>query len=338
MFMPSGLAKFSKSNAGGDKAISEMKTLPELDWNFDNVPGGELVACCYWEYARESAFIRNVRQQCLQNWKAGGWWDQQLHADLQKVQSIGYPSDVILRGVFFAPDDQHRIDKPDAAPVTNCFPQPWQSLTANERAFRARIRSDRTTIPLLPFERAHWTEAREIAKWAESRAKQIFSAFDEVRKANPEASEVTLIEQGKLQPFPGIHPSLFWESGKEFTVVAIDWGSFTNDEIVNYFRRWVKVNRPSQYPVPSRRGHKPGDWRAQLTRLAVMRLMSRFTPLDIIDPRWDRCPAVLKTKTFSGRKWEDDTKWHDARREAGRVFRQLFPFLPKAELPLSWKR
>ena len=306
------------------------------DWNFDKVPDSELVACCYWEYARESAFIRDVRQRCIQNWRSGGHWDLQLHADLQKVQSLGHPSDVIIRGIFFAPDDPHRIDKPDAVPITNNFPQPWQKLTANERAFRARIQSDLTAIPLLPFERAHWTDARDIAKWAESRAKEIFSAFDEVRRANPETSEVTLIEQGKLQPFPDIASSLYWESGKEFTVVGINWGSFTNDEIANYFRRWVKVNRPQQFPVPSRKGHKPGDWRANLTRLAVMRLLSQFPAFQIV--RQDCFPAVWETKQFSGRKWGDFTKWRDARREAGNIFRKLFPFLPKDEKPMTWER
>jgi hypothetical protein len=313
-----------------------MQNLSELEWNFDNVPDNQLLACCYWEYARESVFLRSVRQQCLQNWQAGGHWDLQLHADLQKVQSIGHPSDVIMRGIFFAPDNPHRIDKPDAAPITNNFPQPWQALTVAERAFRARIRSDRTAIPLLPFERAHWTEAREIARWAESRANEIFSAFDEVRRANPEASEVSLIEEGKLRPFPGIPPSLFWDSGKEQTVVGINWASFTNDEIANYFRRWVKANRPPQYPVPSRKGHKPGDWRANLTRLAVMRLLSSFPALQIV--RENIFPVVWEKKQFSGRKWGDFTKWRDARREAGKLFRKLFPFLPRDEKPISWER
>ena len=301
-----------------------------------------MVACCFWEYTRESSFIWNVRQQCLQNWQSGGWWDQQLHANLQKVQSIGYASEVILRGVFFAPDDPHRIDKPDVAPTTNNFPQSWQELPANERTFRSRIRTDRTAIPLLPFERAHWTEAREIAKWAESRAQEIFAAFDEVRQANPDVSEVTLIEQGKLQPFPGIPPSLFWESGREFTVVAINWGTFTNDEIVNYFRRWVKENRPPQYPVPSRKGHKPGDWRANLTRLAVMRLLGRFTTKEILGTRRvmpvAACQPIHKAKQFASDKWGDPTKWHDARREAGKLFHKLFPFLMANEKPISWER
>jgi len=34
--------------------------LAEVDWNFAAVPDAELVACCYWEYARESAFIRDT--------------------------------------------------------------------------------------------------------------------------------------------------------------------------------------------------------------------------------------------------------------------------------------
>lgn len=37
------------------------KVLESADWNFDAVPDPELVACCYWEYARESAFIRELR-------------------------------------------------------------------------------------------------------------------------------------------------------------------------------------------------------------------------------------------------------------------------------------
>ncbi len=28
-----------------------------IEWDFDSIPDSELVACCYWEYARESAFI-----------------------------------------------------------------------------------------------------------------------------------------------------------------------------------------------------------------------------------------------------------------------------------------
>src|ERR1017187_5844471 len=32
--------------------------LTEAEWNFDNVPGSEILACCVWEFARESPSIR----------------------------------------------------------------------------------------------------------------------------------------------------------------------------------------------------------------------------------------------------------------------------------------
>ena len=38
----------------------ESGPITDFDWNFDGVPDDELVACCYWEYARESAFIHRM--------------------------------------------------------------------------------------------------------------------------------------------------------------------------------------------------------------------------------------------------------------------------------------
>ena len=88
-----------------------------------------------------------------------------------------------------------------------------------------------------------------------------------------------LIKQGRLEKIPDIQPSLFWEGGGEVTVVSIQWSDFTNEELIRYFRRWVKANRPKQLGKPDDRGHKVKDWRANLTRLAVMRLLRRFTAL-----------------------------------------------------------
>jgi hypothetical protein len=67
-----------------------------------------------------------------------------------------------------------------------------------------------------------------------------------------------------------------------------------------------------------------------------MRLLSQFSALQIV--RQDSFPAIWETKQFSGRKWGDFTKWRDARRDAGKLFRKLFPFLPADEKPLSWGR
>lgn len=77
------------------------------EWDFDSVPVGELVACCYWEYARESPFVRDLRKRSWQYWKPRflkeRWWnapeDKGIKADLLKVESIGYPAEVFLRGI-----------------------------------------------------------------------------------------------------------------------------------------------------------------------------------------------------------------------------------------------
>jgi hypothetical protein len=318
-------------------------SLSPLDWNFDSVPVNQLIACCYWEYARESAFIRDVRQRCLKNWRSGGHRDQQLYTDLEKLQGIGYASEVFIRGFFFEPDIKYQsVNKglpnyrhPDAPPITGSFPQPWQSLSTAERNSRSYIRSDRTTIPLVPFERGRSVDVKDIVNSVTAQLRERDETNEQVRRENPKLTEETLCRMGKLQ-FPDICPSVIYGSGWEETVVRINWSEFTNDEIATYFRPWVKANRPKNIMAPSGKGHKPKDWRANLTRLAVMRLLLQFSPFQIFSQ--NSFPAIWETKQFSGRKWEDITKWHDARREAGKLFRNLFPFLPLDEKPISWTR
>lgn len=255
--------------------------------------------------------------------------------------SIGYESEVFLRGISCPPDDV-LPDSPPLKPgevqrLTGSFPKPWQALTAQERGYRSHIGTDVERIPLVPFERGIALDAKDILDCVKTQRAEADLERERVRHQNPKLNEEALLRLGKF-PFPEINPAVYWAGGREVTIVHIQWGAFTNDEIVNYFRRWVKVNRPRQYPVRSQKGHKFKDWRANLTRLAVMRLLARFTPLEIVDTRQDRFPAVWATRQFSRRKWGDVTKWHDARREAGKLFRQLFPFLPADEKPRSWNR
>jgi len=311
-----------------------MKTLSELDWNFDNVPKNELIACCFWEYARESVFIRDVRQRCLIEQKADGKRDMQLHADLQKLQSSGHPVEVFMRGFFREsgvvyqsmserlPNWRH----PEAPPITGNFPQAWQMLSGAERTYRACISSARAVIPLVPFERGERHDARDIAQWADSRWHDIHAAYEEVRRKYPETSEVELVRSGKLAPFDGIQPSLFYESGREMTVIAIDWSAFTNDEITNYFRKWVKANRPPDIRAPNKQGIKHISDRVKLERLGIMRLLHHCT--------------VAELRTFCADAWKRyDTPNRRWRKDVGKAhahFRELFPFLRKNESPRSW--
>jgi hypothetical protein len=263
---------------------------------------------------------------------------------LQKVQSIGYHAHCFLHGFFCPPDGV----LPDALPLrpgevhrlTGAFPKLWQLLTKEERGYRAYIppRGVVDFVKILPFERGLFLHAKEIVNMVTTQRALRDDANALARRQNPKLSEEALTRMGKLK-FPDIQPSVIYASGTENTLVEITWGLFTNEEIIQEFRKWVRANRPKDLPGPDEKGrNKARDWRAQLTRLSVMRLLAHFTPLDIIDHRRNRFPAIWDTKQFAGRKWGDPTKWHDARREAGQLFRKLFPFLPSNEKPLSWER
>ena len=314
-----------KSNTDVDNATTEMRTLSELDWNFDKVPDDELVACCYWEYARESAFIRDLRKRCIQSWRAGGHRDERLSADLGKLHSIGPVIEVLARGFYFAPGDPHRIDMPRDAFVTNSFLAPWQDLPDAERDFRVGVLLGAGWYPATPFERADCHDVWDIAKQSKARWRKVFSEYHRVQREYPEASEVELTVQGKLQPFTGIPVSILREEGKEVTAVAINWARFTNDEIVGHFRKWLKANRPNSLRLRDGKGrNKARDWRVALERLAIMRLLHEFRLRDLST----ECP---KAWTLYGKR-----ECYKERKRAGEMFHRLFPFLAKSERPLNW--
>ncbi|MBA3351912.1 MAG: hypothetical protein H0U23_05720 [Blastocatellia bacterium] len=310
--------------------------LEEVEWNFEKsrVPDSEVVACCYWEYARESVFIRGVRERSLEHWMPlygkGEWIDspknEELYRDLDKLQSIGYASEVFVRGISCPPNDVLPDAPPlkagEVNPITGSFPKPWQSLTSAERHYRSHISTDVTRIPLLPLERGISSDARDILQWTESRRREIDAEHAAVRQKNPGKSEEALCRDGKLK-FPTIPPSVYWVGGREVTVVHIQWGSFTDDEIANYLRKWIKANRPTRYPAPSHKGKKLNDWRVALQRLGIMRALHVLTLAN------NRFPGVFKDR---GEKF-----CYAARTAAHAKFHSLFPFISPDEKPLSWR-
>ncbi|HSH40119.1 MAG TPA: hypothetical protein VK993_15205 [Chthoniobacterales bacterium] len=319
------------------------------EWDFSGLANTELIACAYWEYARESDFIRCTLRSYREWFLSGAKRDKasdRLFARMDRLQSIGDVSDVIIRGCCFPADAvwQSVDDKVenyrhrDADPITGSFPAPWQTLAHAERTCRSAVANHGKRLRPPPIDRGDHFEAEDIGKHCRARQDELLADYHRIQGAHPNRSEVELIAEGKLKPWPGIPPSLYWESGREVTVIRVAWADYTNDELVQYFRRWVKANRPPNLPIPSRRGRKPGDWRAYLTRLATMRLLSRFKPAEIFRASCETSGAVWNSKQFSGRKWHDTVKWHDARREARQIFHRLFPFLPPSEVPLSWQR
>lgn len=321
------------------KITDTTGSLSQLEWDFSSVPDRELKACLYWEYARESKFIRTVRGKCtdpkLKTMTNTEAW-RFVGDDIERIQSLGYAAEVFLQGFFF---DGHRPScerHPDAPPITGSFPSPWQAMSDEERRYRGHIRTDVEVLRLKPFTSEGGVSTAEMLLERALIGRDAYRAdIDKVHRDAPGQGESTLRRLGK---YPSYHPktSILWEGGQECTIVEIYWGAFTNDQIVASFRAWLKENRPSAYKSPDNRGHKPRDIRADLKRLGIMRLLHCFTFAQLW-PRREKDAAVYGVRAaFPEAQWTDSIKWYDARREARKRFRDILPFLPVGEMPLSW--
>ena len=84
-----------------------MALLERNDWDFSGVPDFELIACCHWEYARESTFIRETLRLYRDHFHRGFHRDAKasdaIFARMDRIQSIGDLSEVIIGGCSFPP-------------------------------------------------------------------------------------------------------------------------------------------------------------------------------------------------------------------------------------------
>ena len=84
-----------------------VESLKREDWDFSTVPDSELAGCCYWEYARESAFIRDTLQR-YREWSAEGRKrdkaSDELFARTDRIQSGGSGAEICGGGCEICPD------------------------------------------------------------------------------------------------------------------------------------------------------------------------------------------------------------------------------------------
>ena len=279
------------------------------NWDFDGLPAEQWEACCRWEYARESAFIRDAVEKCKSMRR---FPTASVNEAFLNLFALGYPWE------FF-------YELP--------FPEPWQSLDKAERERRAEIYPQRQPWKQPPFKAiGDIGNTGELYRLAQDAQKKLDAAMQ--RHIEGEAH---LDVAGMMKQYQDAPPVSFVDaSGVQILTAQINWRDYTNDEIATFLRKWVRDNRPPELPpAPDRRGKKQKDWRDRLTHLAVLRLRGQHTALDIVDPRKDALPKLWKTKQFAGEQWKDITKWEDAKREAIKVFHRLFPSLPEGAQPLS---
>jgi hypothetical protein len=300
----------------------------ELDWNFSAVPDEELAVCCLWEYARESAHLRSIRDRTSQarrrKMKSNELFEFVVKDYLVVSRALWRKAILFQEGLCEMGGQFY------AKGFVSPFPKQWLRLSKEDR----RVLVETAEWPRKEdwdpgFTRASFKEMEDLTKSFRPKS------FEEVFPSGVPMKEF-YHSGNKLR---ALCPHSVGEYGMETLLVNIDWAGFTNQDLVRHFAQWLTENSPPDVRRPDRRGgDKRVDWRAKLARLGVMRLLSRHKVLEIVDDRRKKFAAIWETKQFSGAKWADVNKWYDARREAEQFFRKLFPFLSPDEKPLSWER
>jgi len=255
----------------------------------------------------------------------GEVWARLLR-DHDRINSIGYESEVFLEGFFLEEIIWAARAHPKTPVISGSFPYPWQSLSPAERKYRADIRNDIKVGELTPVENCgDVTTAEFLLEKAKEYLDQYREAEMRVHQKHPGVGGGTLRRAGKLPPYCP-KASILWDDGSESTIVKIEWAHFTDDQIVDAFRKWLKSDRPKTVGKPDRRGHKRISERVKLEQLGIMRLLHRFTLKELRTA----CPRAWKHYNTANRRWHRDAK------KARACFHSFFPFLSDEENPISW--
>jgi hypothetical protein len=283
--------------------------LPSSDWNFDNVPEFELAACCLWEYGRESIHITRSAVDFLGNaeaYKRGETPPRIEHDDDYDAFTEAYWKSNQANFQIYQTIRYHGGFAAEA----------WQQLPQQLRAKLAPQVSRRCARE--PFEPAWLMELEDLwhanaGDWEKVRGQPPeYYRDDDIRASEP--CIPLMIKEGYEA---GTH-------GPTVMAFSIDFSQARNAELCEAFARWLQAQRPKDCPEPTARGHKRRDLRARLDRLGIMRLLHCYTLSEM--PL--KCPAAWCA--FAG------FDWYKERKRAAKTYLELFPFLPKSDLPLSW--
>lgn len=148
------------------QASPTLIALTELDWNFENVPKGELIACCLWEYARESNTLRlaadahwcNVRElyfgrEYERNPKLKSEHDAIAEQMARKAKAAGFDYGAFLR-TFWEHDVALVRIYETLTQIVRDGARPWQVLDKELRTKCVREVSE--SLVLRPFPSLLW--------------------------------------------------------------------------------------------------------------------------------------------------------------------------------------
>jgi hypothetical protein len=312
-----------------------LPTAPQRpEWLFDDLPDDELIACCLWEYARESHTIGMaaahwwlvMRRARIKNGRKVGaarekWekkeeqrivlWLEENNYDYMSFHERFWQTDFPLIGIY----------ETICSHGGSCS-NPWQMIADEGR--RMLIRKVDESHFLRPLVPASVGDLEHL--WEGNNSRLL-----EIRASNlPDGDDCEYVES--ISETQSVEIPMENERYPERLAAAftVDFSRFTDREILDAFRDWLKQTRPAEWERPRRifpnapqRGRKLLDYRVALERLALMRLLNDNYPDDLRKNH----PAVWKKLCRS------DTHFRRECKLACDFFHALFPFLPEDESP-----
>lgn len=282
--------------------MSERKcrsTPAREEWDFRIVPDDELLACNYWEYARESARIRAFYLP--------GPSDFFPAPPMQP--EIKTPD-----GRIFIKAHRQLIDRPRMAFSEQIWEFALPVRLTSQKAREAGVAPEILNYPwqkLPPLVRRAVVE--ELAPYFAPHPALTFLPFNrcsDLRDIGIADEDYRCAEMDR-------------ELGIERFRAEIDWAQFTDAQITRAFRIWIKENRPKGLGRKNDKGvRKAAGLSSNLTWLAIMRLMN-FHPYMKIGDVMPDAKSLYR-----------NADWPRARKNAERFFHVLFHFLPKPDRPI----
>lgn len=300
-----------------------LKTQPPLsprDWDFRRVPDKELIACCLWEYSRESRSLAFAA-------KRKELKPREVPDEIAKAErAAGFSYDRFLNR-FFETDLGFVQFYFTLTMYGGVGAKPWQAFPMRTRRYLVGALADTST--LTPLRTARVWDLEQLWKannrdLLEIRARGLPPDDDSEDGAWAEPTTALVLPTEPVDGPP-----------RNTTVAfTIDYSRFSDLEITAAFTAWLGRNRPKRWRQPRnrlpvvRRGIKLNDYRVALERLAMMRLLHWYSPKDLERD----APNAWK---MYGRK---ESNFRREIRAAVAFYHGIFPFISQRERPVSAER
>jgi hypothetical protein len=310
------------------------------DWDFDDVPDDEIIACCIWEYARESktiAMAADLRWCDTRHVWHRGDYKRDPALGKRHDEEAAYIEKRAKRERFDYDSFSERFWKTDY-PLLTIYDSitrfvgdgahPWQRLPRNVRDQLSKQVT--SSILLRPLNVATAGELEELWK---ANSVYLAKVRSTVRPKNDDSEDAALWEEtNAVEPFALEKGAL---KERITAALTVDFSRFTDQEICDAFRAWLIKTRLKRWKRPRRiflgarqKGHKLIEYRVAVERLGLMRLLHFHTPTQLREG----LPNAWKKYRVKEPSFRREI------REARKFFRKLFPFLPAQERPVSEER